>query len=1615
MKRLLFQLMLLCATLPLAAQTFWDGTADKNLPGEGSEASPYLISTPEQLAGLAARVNDDKEDFAGKYIRLTQDIYLTELAEGKDTLDWEPIGHSVWKWGEETEYAYFRGIFDGDGHAIHNLYYGKGADFGDGFDPSDFDTELSDLDFSVWDKGLFCNVDGGTIKNLTLSNAMMSGASHAAMIAVFLSEGSTVSNCHVQGKMHGLQVSMGGIVSKNEGLVENCTAEIETDVAGMGGIVYENQTAGIVRDCSASGSIRCTAGGAGGIVVTNSGLIERCSASVDIQALYGTNGAQYNPRSAGGLVHTNNESGIIRECSATGNLCANGNGQIGGFAVYNYGLIESSYATGRLSDITDKNTLAGSVGMAQFVRYNGELAHHYGDNAYPGNCINCFTTSVCELRRDDDQSEDFYINNCAAFLYEYNHGQAGFSDPYHAYSREIGCYWNKDGIPQAGSINNPYIGKDCTIAYMQSQAFVDELNKTARFIGTSQWEYRAGQLPRATGVYTKDASDFFDGGDGSEENPYLIGNKEQLENVGWLVDNGFDFSKTYLKQTADIELNMPMANWGQEMPTEWQPIGGTHEHSQLVSVDYVFKGNYDGGFHQVKNMYIDNVKDFQGFFGIVGDSTTIRNLGVTDAYAHATKVGILVGKVGAGYGLIQCWTSGDVESQGVPKNGYAQAGAIAAELGRPGRVLNCMSTARVSSGHAGAVSPDTRSWAGDSIVNCIYAGIISSSAYPPSAWFQYQENAFHDNDVTGITYNGQYGRTTAWLQSKECVNTLNDAVSRWNVSHGEDLQLNYWQWQEGQYPHVSPTADYQPSVTITFVSNGGTDVINTVLEEGSQATAPGRPVREGYYFAGWYKDEALTQFFDWQNTTLTESLTLYAKWIEDHSNDVDVTPFNNKFTKEYHIKTVAQLRGLAQVVAGKWDWSNYDGTNLDLTSYQPIQLVAPRDLEGCTIYLDSDLVLNDTTDWRYWGYDCYAEPWKPIGMTDWMPTAGRSKFNCTFDGQGHTISGMYIEMSAVKAYDSQRYYWGLFGGLGEGAVIKDLGIEASVINGKEYDDIDHYIDQQMNAAGLLAGYAFGSTIEKCYARGRIIEDGRRDKLCRDIGGLIGKSDNWRDITMSDCYALVDMEADLSGELYLTGYGLIGQNEPRGTITNCYSGGQSYRGLSSWSSSMTVKNSYYDKEKITNENRCTGTGKTTAEMKQQSTYEGWDFETVWGISASINDGYPFLRQFHPDFKENAVLTTTPTAVAGLVYTGEPLTLVTAGVAEGGEVLYALSADGEFSAELPTATYPGDYTVYYKVVGDDSHNSLPIAGPIIATINKAAGVISFAESSMSKTYGDADFTNTLTNTGDGTVTYTSNNENIAIVNSETGEVTIKGAGTATITATVTDGTNYAYATTTATFTIGVNTAAITVSAEGFTGTYDGANHTITVTVSEPEGTTVKYGTTAGEYALDAAPTYTDAGEYTIYYQVTKANYTTVENSAVVSILKAAASISYETTAVSKTFGDEAFINALTMTGDGTVTYSSDNMNVAIVNSETGEVTITGAGTATIKATVVDGTNYTYATKTAQYTMTVKTATGISDVKTDTAEKAKWYDLSGRPLNGEPTQAGVYVKNGKKVVIK
>ena len=67
----------------------------------------------------------------------------------------------------------------------------------------------------------------------------------------------------------------------------------------------------------------------------------------------------------------------------------------------------------------------------------------------------------------------------------------------------------------------------------------------------------------------------------------------------------------------------------------------------------------------------------------------------------------------------------------------------------------------------------------------------------------------------------------------------------------------------------------------------------------------------------------------------------------------------------------------------------------------------------------------------------------------------------------------------------------------------------------------------------------------------------------------------------------------------------------------------------------------------------------------------------------------------------ITPTAPTAVEGLVYTAQAQTLIGAGQAEGGEMQYSL--DGEnYSTALPQGTDAGEYTVYYKVVGDKNHN-------------------------------------------------------------------------------------------------------------------------------------------------------------------------------------------------------------------------------------------------------------------------------------------------------------------------
>jgi hypothetical protein len=104
-------------------------------------------------------------------------------------------------------------------------------------------------------------------------------------------------------------------------------------------------------------------------------------------------------------------------------------------------------------------------------------------------------------------------------------------------------------------------------------------------------------------------------------------------------------------------------------------------------------------------------------------------------------------------------------------------------------------------------------------------------------------------------------------------------------------------------------------------------------------------------------------------------------------------------------------------------------------------------------------------------------------------------------------------------------------------------------------------------------------------------------------------------------------------------------------------------------------------------------------------------------------------------------TAPTAFENLIYNGSAQALVNAGNTDFGTLLYSL--DGQnYSADIPTGTDAGTYTIYYKVEGSDNWNAVA-AQTIEATIAPGLYTVSFDANGGS---GDAMESMQLTYDGD-----------------------------------------------------------------------------------------------------------------------------------------------------------------------------------------------------------------------------------------------------------------------------
>ncbi|MEC1772500.1 immunoglobulin-like domain-containing protein [Schinkia azotoformans] len=209
----------------------------------------------------------------------------------------------------------------------------------------------------------------------------------------------------------------------------------------------------------------------------------------------------------------------------------------------------------------------------------------------------------------------------------------------------------------------------------------------------------------------------------------------------------------------------------------------------------------------------------------------------------------------------------------------------------------------------------------------------------------------------------------------------------------------------------------------------------------------------------------------------------------------------------------------------------------------------------------------------------------------WEPI---TNFTGTFDGAGYKIKNLTINRPSTS-------YVGLFKSI-DFSNVKNVYLENVNVKG-------------LNNVGGLAG-RLSRQVSHCVVSGTV------DGLLR-VGGLVGMINNsYGKITTS--YSAANVSGNGSG-------GIAGVNI--GTIENSYaigsvSGAQDTGGIvGSNSSSGQVQNSYYDQTTTGQSDTGKGVPKTTAEMKQEATYVGWDFDTDWIINEG--NGYPELRIFNSD--------------------------------------------------------------------------------------------------------------------------------------------------------------------------------------------------------------------------------------------------------------------------------------------------------------------------------------------------------------------------------------------------
>lgn len=280
---------------------------------------------------------------------------------------------------------------------------------------------------------------------------------------------------------------------------------------------------------------------------------------------------------------------------------------------------------------------------------------------------------------------------------------------------------------------------------------------------------------------------------------------------------------------------------------------------------------------------------------------------------------------------------------------------------------------------------------------------------------------------------------------------------------------------------------------------------------------------------------------------------------------------------------------------------------------------------------------------KYW-YE--GAGWLPIGVDI------SNSFTGSYDGKGYIIDGLTVNRPNTGNV-------GLFGHVGNSTAtttIKNLGLTnvevrgargAGSLIGRVTGQVNTVVSYCYADGGIVVGDGatgglvgtFNSYMETpsraqaahfprliySYANINVSYSGKVDAGKDKFGGLAGCGQKG---TIENSYAMGSVTADGCDRVG----GLAGCIDLEGKVENVYSTGQvsgsnatQIGGLvGRLGSGVPSLYNFWDTQTSGQATSAVGDGKTTSEMKTQGTYTGWNFTTIWNISSSINNGYPYLR-------------------------------------------------------------------------------------------------------------------------------------------------------------------------------------------------------------------------------------------------------------------------------------------------------------------------------------------------------------------------------------------------------